>query len=153
MSTSSFAQLTQTDAILIQAYLKGESEFQQVGENLQYSLVSLYQWLSIPYITEAIKHIKSLELDRAQIIAARARNFIIQKLNTALEAAAATLSQTQQQEQAPEDQTAKEKPSPAANFFMKVATLISRLATFKPADLKAATQLIAQVAQPTQQTH
>ncbi len=153
MSISSFAQLTQTDAVLIQAYLKGESEFQQVGENLQYSLVSLYQWLSIPYITEAIKHIKSLELDRAQIIAARARNFIIQKLNTALEAAAATLSQTQQQEQAHDQQESKEnKPSPAANFFMKVATLISRLSTFKPADLKAATQLIAKVTESTQST-
>ena len=87
------------------------------------------------------KNLKSLELDRYQVIAARTRTTMMHKLTIAIEAATDKLSQAQH--------TKDGSPSPAALFFMRVATLLSRLATFKTADLKAANQLIAKVAQPT----
>jgi len=138
------SELSQTDAALVHAYLQGETEFQEAAAALKYSIATIMQWLCTPLIAETIKHIKSLELDRYQAIAARTRTTMMLKLSIAIEAAADKLSEAQ----TPKDGS----PSPAALFFMRVATLLSRLATFKTADLKAATQLIAKVAQPNQPT-
>jgi len=138
---SQLSELSQTDAALIHAYLQGETEFQEAAAALKYSIATIMQWLCTPLIAETIKHIKSLELDRYQAIAARTRTTMMLKLSIAIEAAADKPSEAQ----TPKDGS----PSPAALFFMRVATLLSRLATFKTADLKAANQLIAKVAQPT----
>lgn len=126
------SDLSQNDLRLINAHMNGDASFQQHGAELGYSPDSLSRWLLTPSIAAAINQLKNIELDRCQIIAARARTTCMHMLTNVLERAAAALTEPR-----PSDVS----PTPYIQHFMRVATLLSRLSTFKPTQLKDLTKI------------
>jgi len=127
--------LTDHDAVLIFAYLQGDSELKTAANQLRYNNAALIKWLCAPHIIEAIKRLKSLELDRCQITAARARTAMMLSLQSNLQTAAAAAAKSEIKEDG--------APSNETLHFMKLATLLTRLTTFKPVDLKDASKITA----------
>jgi len=140
---NSQAELTDKDATLIHAFIQGESLFNEVTEKLNLSAAVIVKWLCTPLIAETIKKLKAVELDRCTTLAARARSFLMTVLKEGVDDATEALRHSE-----------KLKPgssTQAAAMWMRIATLLTRLCTFKPIELKELPSITKQP-KPTQPT-